>query len=329
MNPKLKSFIQYSIIILIGVVSLYYVYSGTDWSDLWDKIIHTNYFWITIGMLISLLSHFLRGYRAVMLYDALNYKVSVKYSFYAVMIGYMMNTLIPRSGEVSRCASLVKTNDVPIEKSLGTVVTERIFDMLILILILAFVFFMQFDVLTKYIQNSNSSSVQSTSSGINLKLILILASVVVVGIFFLVRKKLADNPLFKKVVDLVKGFGEGLMSVRQVKNPMLFIFLTVSIWACYILMMYFCLFAMKSTENLGFMQCLTVFAIGAIGVVIPAPGGGTYVAAIIQSLLFYGVAKEDGRAYATVVQGIQMMLLLVVGAICSYLVLAMHKKKIA
>ncbi|MFI5221656.1 MAG: lysylphosphatidylglycerol synthase transmembrane domain-containing protein, partial [Bacteroidia bacterium] len=274
MSKQLKSFIQYSVITLIGVFFLYFVFKGVEWKDLVEKFREANYYWIAVGMLVSLFSHYLRGYRAVMLYEALNYKVPVRNSFYAVMIGYMMNYIIPRAGEVSRCAALVKTDDIPVEKSLGTVVTERVFDMVILLLILAMVFFMQFDLLTNYIQKSFNTSGQTTSSGLNLKLIFGIISLTFVVVFFLIRKKLAANPLFKKFMDLLKGFGEGLMSIRNIKNPVKFIFLSIAIWFCYVMMMYFCLFATKATEHLGFMECLTVFVIGAIGIVIPAPGAG-------------------------------------------------------
>lgn len=331
MNPKLKSVIQYSVITLIGVMFLYFVFKGIEWDQLIEKFKEANYWWMALGMLVSLFSHWLRAYRAIMLYDALNYKVPVKNSFYAVIIGYMMNYVIPRAGEVSRCAALVKTDDIPLEKSLGTVVTERVFDMVILLFILAFVFFIQFDLLSNYIQQSLSGNENVVSGGVNLKLVFGIALVVFVAVIFLVRKKLAAIPLFKKIIDLLSGFSEGLMSVKNVKNPFLFVFLSLSIWFCYVLMMYFCLFATKATANLGFNECLTVFAIGAIGVVIPAPGAGagTYHFAIMQSLLLFGVPQADGIAYATIVHGMQMIVLLALGLVFSWVVLAMHKKKMA
>ncbi len=331
MNTKLKSFLQFSVITIIGGCFLYYVFKETDWNDLLEKFKQTNYWWIAAGMLVSIFSHFIRGYRATMLYEALNYKVPVKNSFYAVMIGYMMNYIIPRAGEVSRCAALTKTDDLPIDKSLGTVVTERIFDMVILLLIIAIVFLMQFDMLTDFLQKTFSSSQTTNSSAPNFKFIFI-GIIAAVGLtLFLIRKKLIANPLFTKVMKLVKGFSEGLLSIRQVKNPILFVVLSVTIWICYIIMMYFCLFSMEATKNLGFMDCVTVFAIGSIGMIIPAPGAGagTYHFAVMQSLLLFGVAQTDGIAYATIVHGVQMILLLLIGAICSLLVLSTQKKKLA
>lgn len=328
MSPKVKSAIQYTVIFLIGLFFLYFVFNGTDWNDMFEKFKHANYSWIAVGMVVSLLSHFLRGYRAVMLYDALGYKVTVKNSFYAVLIGYMMNYVIPRAGEVSRCAALNKTDDIPVNKSLGTVVTERVFDMVILVILLALVFVLQFDLLMGYINNALSNG-GTQSNGLPLKWILLGIVAVSVIAFFGLRSRLKNNPLYNKVLDVLKGFSEGLLSIRHIKNPLWFVVLSASIWACYLFMMYFCFFAMEATQNLNFNACLTVFAIGTIGMVIPAPGAGagTYHFAIMQSLFLFGVPLEDGRAYATIVHGIQMIILLILGALASLAVLAMHKKK--
>jgi uncharacterized membrane protein YbhN (UPF0104 family) len=206
--------------------------------------------------------------------------------------------------------------------------------MVILLLILAVVFFLQFELLSNFLQKtftSGDGADSSASTGFILKIV--LAVIVVAGgaSFFLLRRKLAANPLFAKVLEVLKGFGEGLLSIRNVRNPFLFLLLSVLIWVAYILMMYFCLFSMEATKDLGFMDCVTVFAIGAIGIVIPAPGAGagTYHFAIMQSLLLFGVPATDGIAYATIVHGVQMVLMLIIGAICSLLVLSMQKKKLA
>jgi uncharacterized protein (TIRG00374 family) len=330
LSQQLKSAIQYGIIGLIGAFFLYFVFKGTDWNDLLLKFEHTNYWWIAAGMSISVLSHYIRAYRATMLYEVLDYNVKVSNSFYAVMIGYMMNYIIPRAGEVSRCAALTKTDDIPVNKSLGTVVTERIFDMVILLLMLVVVFVFQFDLLTSFITTSLQSNNNTVAaSGPNLKLIILIALAAGAMGVYLIRKKLASNPLFVKITGLLMGFGEGLLSIRKVKKPLVFVLLSIAIWLCYVLMMYFCLFAMEATASLTFMDCLTVFVIGSIGMIIPAPGAGagTYHFAVMQSLLLFGVAETDGIAYATIVHGIQMILLLAIGAVCSLIVLAQHKKR--
>jgi uncharacterized protein (TIRG00374 family) len=129
LSNQLKKAIQLLVIFGIGAAFLFFVFKGTNWPELWLSFTQANYSWIGLGLVISLVSHWLRAYRATMLYEAMDYKVSTLNSLHAVIIGYFINYFIPRGGEVSRCAALTKTNDVPLEKGLGSVITERLVDM--------------------------------------------------------------------------------------------------------------------------------------------------------------------------------------------------------
>lgn len=322
MSSQLKKVIQFAIILLVGGFFIYIAFKGTDWNDLLLKISDANWVWLSIGMLVSLLSHWVRGYRATLMYDAMNYKVSNKNSFYAVIIGYMMNYFIPRAGEVSRCASLSKTDGLPVEKGLGSVVTERLVDMAILLLIAGLIFLIQFDLIIGFIQNANNNIDAESSNNSYIKYVLLGLIVISALSTFILRKKLMQTPLYLRIVSLFQGFADGLLSIRHLKNPGLFILLSILIWSCYILMMYFCMFSMEATASLSFSDCLTVFLIGTIGVVLPAPGAGagTYHFFVMQSLLLFGVSKEDGIAYATLVHGGQMFLLIILGIIVSVII---------
>jgi uncharacterized membrane protein YbhN (UPF0104 family) len=243
----------------------------------------------------------------------------------------MMNYIIPRAGEVSRCAALSKTDDVPVEKSLGSVVTERLVDMVILVLILGTIFLLQINIITEFIGKAlNSGNSETQNNGFPWKWIALAALSIIGILIFTLRKKLVKSALFARIFVMIQGFGDGLLSIRHVKKPFLFVVLSLLIWVGYILMMYVCLFAMDSTAHLSLVDCLTVFAIGTIGVVLPAPGAGagTYHFFVMQSLLLFGVAKEDGIAYATMVHGIQMIVLLILGAVASLLVIGKQKQKL-
>lgn len=315
----------------IGAGFLFFVFKDTNWNELFSKMAAAKISWLLVGVLISIISHWIRAYRATQLYEALHFKISTTHSFYAVLVGYMMNYIIPRAGEISRCAALSKTDDVPVEKSLGTVVTERIVDMALLVIILGVIFLMQFDLISNFITETVSSADGTSSNeGITWKSIVLGIFVLFGIVVFAMRKRLVQTKLFLRIFELIQGFGDGLLSIRHVRNPVQFVLLSIAIWVGYILMMYFCLFAMESTSHLSFADCLIVFAIGTIGVVLPAPGAGagTYHFFVMQSLLLFGVAKEDGIAYATMVHGIQMIVLLILGAIASVLVVAQQKKKI-
>ncbi|MDP1726481.1 MAG: lysylphosphatidylglycerol synthase transmembrane domain-containing protein [Bacteroidota bacterium] len=327
MNKNIKSALQYLVIVLIGVFFMYFVFKDTDWSDLFVRLKSANLNWLLIGISVGIFSHWLRAYRATLLYHAMGYHVSTINSFYAVLIGYMMNYVIPRAGEVSRCAALVKTDRMPLEKSFGSLVTERIVDVVMLIIVLAIIFLLQFELIYRFISKSFHYSDVDADTGFPLKWLLLLIVAAIGVLIYVLRKKLAASPLFVKIFELIEGFGDGLLSIRHVKKPWLFVFLSFSIWFCYILMMYFCLFAMEPTNHLLFLDGLTVFAIGTIGVVLPAPGAGagTFHFFVSQSLLLFGVAIEDGIAYATMVHGAQMLVLLVLGSVASLFVLVQQK----
>lgn len=307
---------------------MYFVFKDTDWADLLVRMKSANLNWLFLAMFVSVLSHWIRAYRATLLYEAMGYHVGSTNSFYAVLIGYMVNYIIPRAGEVSRCAAITKTNGVPLEKSLGSVVTERIVDMVLLLMILGIIFLVQFDLFIGFINTSLNNSDGATATSVPLKWILLVSFALMAILVFALRKRLKNSPLFIKFFSLIQGFADGLLSIRHVKKPLLFIILSVLIWACYIFMMYLCLFAMEATSHLSFIDCLTVFAIGTLGVVLPAPGAGagTYHFFVMQSLLLFGVAKEDGIAYATMVHGSQMILLLALGAVASLMVLIRQKR---
>ena len=327
----MKKAIQYGIILLVGGLFLYFVFKDTNWTDLFQKMSSANLYWLALGVFISLISHWIRAYRATLLYDAMHFKISTTHSFYAVLIGYMMNYIIPRAGEVSRCAALSKTDDLPVEKSLGSVVTERIVDMFLLILVLGAIFLIQFDLISQFLKDTFENKKEiGQGNEFSWKFFLLIGLLAIAILLFSLRKKLAQSSLVIRLFKMVQGFGDGLLSIRHVKNPILFITLSVLIWIGYILMMYVCLFSLEATSHLNFVDCLTVFAIGTIGVVLPAPGAGagTYHFFVMQSLLLYGVSKEDGIAYATMVHGIQMIVLLILGAIASIIVMGKQKSKI-
>ena len=208
MSKQIKTIAQTALIFAIGAAFLYFVFKGTNWADLWLKFTQTNYNWIAVGLLISIVSHWLRAYRATMLYSAMNYRVSTANSLHAVFIGYFINYFIPRGGEVSRCAALTKTNNLPLEKGLGSVITERLVDMVMLLIILAAVFVLQFDVIFNYI-NTNLGTEKTTENS-HLKFYLLGAIFILSVALYLMRKQLAAMPILPRFWINLKALHKGL-----------------------------------------------------------------------------------------------------------------------
>ncbi len=325
MSKSIKNILKLALVFGIGFVFLYFVFEDVDWDAQLNKMLNAHLGWLSFGIGLSVVSHWLRAYRANLLYKAIGYQVSHSNSFMAVIVGYMFNYFIPRAGEVSRCASLLKTSQLPIDKSLGTVVTERIVDLLMLVLVLALIFLLQFEIIWNFISAYTPHSNEGFS---NIQLVGISAALIVLVVLVFKWKQVVSSKPIQKLMALLQGFKEGVTSIFKLEQPVLFLILSLAIWAGYILMMYFCLFALEATSQLSFIDCLTVFAIGTIGVVLPAPGAGagTYHFFVTQALLLFSVPKADGLAYATLVHGSQMILLIVLGLVASIVIMVQKRK---
>jgi hypothetical protein len=263
-----------------------------------------------------------------MLYQNLGYSVNTFESYNAVIIGYMMNYFVPRSGEVSRCITINKTSQMPVEKALGTVVIERLVDLFILVAISLVVSIINYNQISGFIQ-SFSGQQKSIDIGIDTFQILFstILSFLITFTFYKNFHKIFESSFVKKVLNTLNGFSEGILSIRKVKSPSVFLVHSILIWIGYILMMYFCLFAMDSTSKLTLYDCIIVFVLGTIGAILPAPGAGagTYHFFVTQALVLFGIAKADGLAYATLVHGSQMILLIVLGILASIYVMVQKR----
>jgi uncharacterized protein (TIRG00374 family) len=292
-----------------------------------DEIIESfktaNYWWLVLSLVFGLLSHVLRTLRWQMLIEPIGYKTKFWNTFFAVMIGYFANLALPRLGEVTRCGILTKYDKVPFNKSFGTVVTERILD-LIMFFILFFVnLYIQYDLLYKYVQENFFSKFSEKFSSLgNGSFIFILTAIAVfiIVMFFVFRKKLAKSKLFNKVKNILLGFWQGLKSLTQIKKPFLFIFYTLAIWFCYLMMVYVCFFSISATGHLGIEPAFSALLFGTIGIMVVQGGIGIYPFIIAGALTLYNVSETSGYAlgwiawssqeFAIILSGIVSLILL-------------------
>ncbi|MDP3567462.1 lysylphosphatidylglycerol synthase transmembrane domain-containing protein [Sediminibacterium sp.] len=329
---KTKSIIQFIVLLSIGVLFIWLsVRAITD--DQKEKIIdafkQADYFWIVVSLLISWFSHFLRAYRWNYLLKPTGHKINLVNANCYVMIGYLANYGIPRMGEVSRCTLAPKYDNTPFEVAFGTVITERIIDFILFLVIFALTLLIQFNELSflvnKYIfdplMNWLSRLTESPTQ-------LIIFGVVLIGAFvafFLLRKKFSSL-LKGKLGTIIKGMGQGLSSIAKTDKPFQFIFLSLSIWACYFYSLYVCFFALEGTSRLGQSECLTLLLFGTFGVIF-APGGLGAYPAIISWILFntYGVDEISSFALPWLAWTSQFALILVLGLI-SLVILPLYNR---
>lgn len=317
-----KSILQFIVLLGIGVLFIWLsVRSITPEQK--EKIIdafkQANYFWIVVSLLISWLSHFLRAYRWNYLLKPTGHKINLVNANCYVMIGYLANYGIPRMGEISRCTLAPKYDDVPFEVAFGTVITERIIDFILFLVIFALTFLVQFKELSGLVNKYIFDPLLNILSGLShspTKLVMLgVFMVVMVAGFFLLRKKFSSL-LKGKLGGILKGMGEGLSSIAKMEKPYKFIVLSLLIWACYFYSLYVCFFALNGTSQLGQSECLTLLLFGTFGVMF-APGGLGAYPAIISWILFntYGVDEISSFALPWLAWTSQFALILVLGLI--------------
>ncbi len=310
---------------------MWYAVRGQDLSTIGHYIRSANYFWLGITMFLSVLGYFSRAYRWKMQLTASHQTVSYWNVYHAMMVGYLANIVLPRMGEVIRCSVLRRTSGVPVEVSLGTVITERVIDVLVLALLLGVVLMLEFNKFWAFIESLFVDKYDSLAA--NRDVLLSVAGIAVLLAFvfgyLLLRNldKLRENALFVKVIAFVKGLLAGVFSIRKMENKSLFLFHTGFTWLVYYLMDYLAFMCFPETYSLDMKAGLAVLTFGAFGMAAPVSGGiGVFHVLVQSTLLVYGISKEAGIAYALVVHGAQTMLVVLMGGI-SFIVSAIHSGK--
>ncbi len=277
---------------------------------------NADYIIVTLSAVVSMLAHVVRAWRWNSMLTPLGHSITFKNSFAAVMIGYVVNFAIPRGGELSRCGVATKYEKVPFPAALGTVITERIVDLLLMLVLFFITLAVQFTELTGLTNKYVIDPVQAKfSTNKNLFYIAITGFVLIVLGLFIFRKKI-KGLLTGKMGAILKSFGEGLRSVKDVKNPTLFIFQSFLIWFLYFLSLYVCFWCFPETKDLGIKPALSVLLFGTIGVAISPGGVGAYQLIATQVLLFYGVASSISISFPWIVWGAQFIAIIIIGALC-------------
>lgn len=333
MNKSTKSIIQFVVLLGVGIL-LAWLSIKSVWGErekIGDSFKTANYFWVGVSLLIAFFSHFLRAFRWNYLLKPVGYSVKPINAIGAVLVGYFANYGLPRMGELTRCTLVAKYDDVPFEVALGTVITERIVDMLLLVVIFVITLFAQFSQLQNLAVEYIVDPMMGKLSGISaqpVKFIILISILVIAFIgFMLVRKKLA-KALTGKFGNILKGFGKGLSSVKDIDRKFQFIVLSVAIWASYFYSLYACFFAFAGTSELGHSECLVLLLFGTFGVVFSPGGLGAYPAIITALLTYtYHIEKISAVAFPWMAWSSQFILIVVLGIISLILLPIINKTK--
>ena len=328
---KLLNILKYFLLFALSMFLMWYALKGIDFQLVLKQLKDANYFWVAVSLVIAATGYFSRAHRWKMQLDPTGHKASFWAVYNAMMVGYLANLVLPRAGEVVRCSVLKRTDDIPVKVSLGTVITERVIDLVLLSSFITLTFFVEFDKLhdffTGYLNDKYQSFEQNQFLIYSIVGIMALLTIVAVVLVFIYLNKLRQNAFFIKMTAFLKGVLDGVFSIMKLQNKGEFILHTVFVWFTYFIMGYIAFFAIPATNGLGLNVALAVFVIGGLGMAAPVQGGiGIFHLMVQSTLLLYGMSKESGMAYALLVHTTQTLLVVVMGGI-SFIMSMLKSKK--
>lgn len=278
-----------------------------DQCSLIDKLLHdfstVHLGWLFAVALAFTVSNICRALRWQMLIEPMGYRAGFGNAFLTILLGYFANLGFPRMGEVVRAGSLSRYERIPLEKVMGTLVMDRLMDVVCLAVVVGLAFLMEGDTLLHFLRQAPSGGEASAGSWWQSPwvLALLLSCAAAALLVFLLRHRLLKMAFAQKLLSMVQGFWDGLRSILKLKKPGLFLVYSVGIWLMFYLQCCFNLLAFPPTAHLGWSAALMIFVFGTLGFVIPSPGGmGTFHALCIAALALYGISGSDAFSYANI-----------------------------
>ena len=294
------------------------------------SISEANYAWIVLAMAVGILAHISRAMRWKMLLAPLGFNPKLSNTFYAVMVGYLGNLAFPRLGEVLRCGILNRYEKIPLTQSFGTVITERVIDVLVLCCLFVVSTWLEYERVKTYLFDNILGPLKLKLHSVTDNKMMLFGMIgILIGallLFFIFRKKILNNPIAQKIKTILLNFLEGIRSVVKVKNPLLFVFHSLFIWTMYLMSVYVCVFAFSETKSMTVSDCLVIMTFGSLGVIATPGGIGAYQWIVLQIMLLWGFSTAMGVAFGWVVWLAQTAMILLVGLL-SFGLLAINNKE--
>ena len=321
MKKQIRKWLTVLIPLLIGIGIIYYQYTTLTAEEI-DKIKisfeKANYYFILLSLVIACLGYWSRAYRWKFALNHLGYETKFSNNFFTVCVSYLVNLTVPRSGEISRAALLKKYEDVPFDKAFGTIVAERIVDLLIFFLFVLIGFVSQFDKIYLFLLNENVSF-QS----------LILTAIVGVFLFFvfILIWIYAEWQIILKLKKKLSGLVEGITTVYKMKDKWNYIFHSFFIWFSYLMMFYVAVFALPETSEINFDIVIMGFIFGSLAVGFSNGGLGAYPFSIALIFSLYGITNDVGTAFGWLVWTSQTILTILLGLISYVLLPVLNRNK--
>lgn len=318
--------LKYVFTLGIAIGILWWLFKDMELADFVARLKEVDYGWVYLSIAFSIVAFWARAYRWHLLFQPLNIDVSIFRLTIAVIVGYMANLAFPRMGEVSRCAVIKRTDDVPISTSIGTVVTERGVDLISLLVLVAGALAVEFNKINSLLTSMFTQVWSGLSGGQLLLIVAVLVAIAAVGWWAVVRFK--NSPGFARLKEFLLNLWYGVSSISRMKSPGKFILSTIVLWLSYYFMSYVIVFSMQETAWLDLKAGLVLLAMGGIGMAMPVQGGfGTYHAFVAGILLWYGIDERTGVFFATLLHTSQVVTAMVLGGLALLVVVFLPRKK--
>ena len=299
--------------LILGGAILYWMYRGEDWQTIWHVMTdEMDWTWMLLSFPFGITAQMFRGWRWRQTLEPVGEHPRVSVSIHSIFLSYAASLVVPRVGEFTRCGVLKRYDNISFPKALGTVVTERAIDSLLIMSITTLVLLLEMSTFGTFFRKT----------GTNLNEILhrfswagyFVAAVCVIAILILLHFLLRKLSIYNKVKATLSGIWQGVISLKDVRNIPLFVCFTLGIWLSYFLHYYLTFFCFDFTADLGIGCALVTFIVGSIAVIVPTPNGaGPWHFAVKTMLILYGVQDEHALYFVLIVHTVQTLLVVALG----------------
>lgn len=322
MNRKtLVTILQFVVFVGLGIFIIVYMARQMSDSDKQQMLasIRSTRLWMLFPVLVAgFLSHFFRALRWKLMLEPLHIRPTTVNTVSSVLVGYLVNLFLPRAGEVAKCTVLAGYENVPADKMVGTIVAERAFDVLCLFIVIGLTILFQGAVIGDFAADKLGVLAAKGPQF----LIAIVGLVLLIFIMVLVYRRNKQS----RVGRFIKGMGEGVRSILQLRKRGLFLLYTLAVWAMYLVQIQIGFWSMPATEHLGPLTAMVVLVFGSIGMIATQGGLGAYPLLIGQILLYYGLSRANGNAFGWVSWTAQTGIVLVLG-LAALVILPLYNRK--
>lgn len=320
-KKKLIKFFKILLPLLIGILFIYLSVKDTTSSDretIYQAVKNADYRFVFLSLCMGLLSHFSRAYRWNFMLHPMGYRPKLINNVLAIFITYIANLGVPRSGEFFRATVMKTYENIPFEKSFGTIIAERMVDLIMLFLVIGIALLLQFEFIISFLEKQYFNPTT------------LIISLVLLGfsLWILIRQlKKSSSVLAKKILGLIEGLTEGILTLVKMPKKWAYLFHTFLIWGLYVFMFYVVKLALPETFDLPFEALLIGFIVGAITISATNGGIGIYPFSVSLVLVSYGISKESSLAFGWIMWTAQTVMVIVFGSLSFFILPLINRKK--